>query len=61
MRCPFCEEEVRDDAPVCRHCANNLKIPESLMAENTELKERVAILQLELANLHDKLALRNGD
>lgn len=59
MRCPFCDEDVRDDAPVCSHCGNDLKIPKSLMAENTELKERVATLQHELADLHGKLALRN--
>jgi len=60
MRCPFCDEDVRDDAPVCRHCGNDLKIPVSLIAENTELRERVATLQRELAELHDKLLLRNG-
>jgi hypothetical protein len=60
MRCPFCDEDVRDGAPVCRHCGNDLKIPESLKAENVELKERVGTLQRELADLHGKLTLRNG-
>ena len=60
MRCPFCAEDVRDDASVCRHCGNDLKIPESLIAEHAELKERVAALQCELAHLHDKLGLRKG-
>jgi hypothetical protein len=60
MQCPFCDEDVRDGAPVCRYCGNDLKIPESLKAENVELKERVATLQRELADLHGKLALRNG-
>jgi hypothetical protein len=31
-----------------------------LKAENVELKERVGTLQRELADLHGKLALRNG-
>jgi hypothetical protein len=58
MRCPFCAEDVRDDASVCRHCRNDLKIPESLIAENAELKERVAVLQRKLVDLHGKLGLR---
>jgi uncharacterized small protein (DUF1192 family) len=46
-------------SPVCRHCGNDLKIPESLTAEkNAELKERVAILQRDLAELQSRLALR---
>jgi hypothetical protein len=58
MRCPFCAEDVRDDASVCRHCNNDLKIPESLTAENLELKERVATLRRKLKELHSKLGLR---
>ena len=57
MRCPFCSEDVRDEASICRHCGNDLKIPEALIAENAELKERVAFLQRELSDLHSKLVL----
>jgi predicted amidophosphoribosyltransferase len=58
MRCPFCAEDVRDDASVCRHCGNDLQIPESLIAENAELKDRVTTLQRELAELQGRLGLR---
>lgn len=55
MRCPFCAEEVHADASVCRHCGNDLKIPEFLVSENRELKERVVTLQRELSELRDRL------
>jgi len=58
MLCPFCAGDVRDDASVCRHCGNDLKIPETLIAENAELKERVASLQRELSDLHSRLVLQ---
>jgi predicted amidophosphoribosyltransferase len=55
VRCPFCNEGVRADASICRHCGNDLKIPGSLALENAELKERVAGLRRELADLHGRL------
>jgi uncharacterized small protein (DUF1192 family) len=55
VRCPFCDEDVRTDASICHHCGNDLKIPESLMLENAELKERVANLRRELADLQGQL------
>ena len=58
MRCPFCAEDVRGDASVCRYCGNDLRIPDSLIAENSDLKERVATLQRQLEELYRKLALR---
>jgi len=57
MRCPFCAEDVHEDASVCRHCGNDLQIPKTLVDENAELKERVASLQRELSELHSRLSL----
>jgi hypothetical protein len=60
MRCPFCAEDVRDDAAVCRHCGNYLTVPETLLTENLELKKRLAALQHELTELHGKKTSRRG-
>jgi hypothetical protein len=51
MRCPFCAEEIRDEASVCRYCSNDLRIPEALKNENAELKQQVIDLQAELGAL----------
>jgi len=59
VRCPFCSESVRADASICRHCGNDLKIPESLILENEELKERVADLRRELSDLQGQLDRQN--
>lgn len=59
VRCPFCNEDVQADASICRHCGNDLKIPESLTLENAELKERVANLRRELSDLHGRLGRQN--
>ena len=59
VRCPFCDEDVQADASICHHCGNDLKIPESLVLENAELKERVANLRRELADLQGQLGRQN--
>jgi hypothetical protein len=58
MRCPFCSENIRAGASVCRHCGNDLKIPDALLVENAELDERVKALRRELTELQGRLTRR---
>ena len=60
MRCPFCAEEILDDASVCRCCGNDLRIPDALKIENAELKQQVADLQAELDELRDAQTRRRN-
>jgi hypothetical protein len=60
MECPFCAEDVKDEALVCKHCGRDLKIPKPLMEENRELLATVGELQIELTNLKAELARRRA-
>ena len=55
MECPFCAEEVRAEALVCKHCSHDLKVPESLREENRELTAKLAELQQEVRDLRAEL------
>jgi hypothetical protein len=60
MECPFCAEEVKDEALVCKHCSRDLKIPKPLIEENQELIATIAELQLELNKLKAEVARRRS-
>lgn len=49
MNCPFCLEEVKPDALVCRTCTRDIAVPKPLMEANALLTARVAELEAELA------------
>jgi len=58
MPCPFCKKEMADQALVCGACGRDTAIPESLIAERTELLAKVDALRSELAAASARLAAR---
>jgi transcription initiation factor IIE alpha subunit len=60
MQCPFCQEEIRAAASICRHCGNDLRIPDALIEENKELKEQLRALEHELDQLRKDQVRRDA-
>jgi hypothetical protein len=60
MECPFCAEEVKDAALVCRYCGRDLAIPKPLIEENRELTATIGRLRLEVKTLSAELARHKG-
>jgi len=44
MRCPYCAEEVKDEAVVCKHCHSELFVVKSLLEKINVLSARFAAL-----------------
>jgi len=60
MRCPFCNDEKDELAPVCASCGRDTAIPEMLVAERAELLQKRDALRAQLDAANARLASRRG-
>jgi hypothetical protein len=42
LNCPFCDEEIRDNALVCKHCGRDLSVLRPVLGRLRDLEERLA-------------------
>lgn len=45
MRCPYCAEDIKDEALVCKHCQRELFVIKPLLEKIRELNEHIAKLE----------------
>jgi len=59
--CPFCAEEVKDEAIVCKHCTRDIGILKPILQKNEELEKKVWELQAELDALKGKFGYQEAE
>ena len=60
MLCPFCHSEKGEQAPVCPSCGRDTAVPETLLAERTELLQKRDKLRAELESAQARLASKRA-
>jgi hypothetical protein len=56
MDCPFCAEDIKDQASVCKHCGRDLLAIRPLLEANQALSKRIDALERQLADLEEAQA-----
>jgi hypothetical protein len=56
MECPFCDETIKEEALVCKHCSRDLRIVRPVVIEVQQLATELDLLQFELDQVNTQLA-----
>jgi hypothetical protein len=56
VNCPFCAEEIKDEAVVCKHCRRDFSIVRPVLLELGDLSAKFSELKLEVQTLREQFA-----